>query len=237
MWTCPPTRIVVAVDFGEPALAAVRVASTLARRTGATLIAVHAEALEAPPYFTSDQIDALEAQRRAAREVAERQLQQLVAAESGMPVDARVIAGPATNVLVDAAGEADLVVIGTHGRRGPSRWWLGSVAERVARSAPVPVLIVHETPSDGTIFDRVLVLGDDAESAAVRCANLLAAQAGGLVYHAPTAEVADAVRRHSATALVVPRGPDGATGALTSADITLIRDCRLPLLFVPEDTP
>ena len=39
---------------------------------------------------------------------------------------------------------ADLLVLGTHGRRGPARWLLGSVASRVARIATTPLMLVHE---------------------------------------------------------------------------------------------
>ncbi|OMR76942.1 universal stress protein [Burkholderia pseudomallei] len=38
---------------------------------------------------------------------------------------------------------ADLLVMGTHGRRGVSRWLLGSIAQRVARLTPIPLLLVH----------------------------------------------------------------------------------------------
>lgn len=51
---------------------------------------------------------------------------------------------PATEILaaIEAAG-ADLVVLGTHGRHGLSRFLLGSVAEKVVRASPVPVLTVR----------------------------------------------------------------------------------------------
>lgn len=236
MWTCPPARIVVAVDFGEPALAAVRVAAPLARRLGARLVALHAESLEAPPYFTAEQIDALEAQRATARDLAERELRQLVEKEAGLPVDARVVGGPATSVLLDAAAEMDLIVVGTHGRRGPSRWWLGSVAERVARSSLVPVLVVHDTPAATDLFANVLVLETaDGNERAVRCAELLAGQAGGRVRRVSAHDAAAIARLGGVTAVVIPRGPDGTASALTSAGPALLRDCRLPLLFIPED--
>ncbi|XUW90467.1 universal stress protein [Burkholderia sp. M6-3] len=53
------------------------------------------------------------------------------------------------NVIVKEADHwrADLVVMGTHGRRGLSHWLLGSVASRVLRITQVPVLLVH--PVDG----------------------------------------------------------------------------------------
>jgi nucleotide-binding universal stress UspA family protein len=119
MWTCPPSRIVVAVDFGAPALAAIRLAAPLARRIGATLRAVHAETLEAPPYFTTEQIETLEAQRTAARHAAARELEEVVRRETDVPVEAIVVAGPATDALLDATADADLIVVGTHGRRDP----------------------------------------------------------------------------------------------------------------------
>ena len=70
---------------------------------------------------------------------------------------------PCERVLIDAAGvrlgesaaaearqwEADLIVVGTHGRRGIGRVLLGSGAEQVIRMAPVPVLVIrgNEAPA------------------------------------------------------------------------------------------
>jgi nucleotide-binding universal stress UspA family protein len=56
------------------------------------------------------------------------------------------IGGRAADCIVDAAQKwhADLIVMGTHGRRGMSRLAMGSDAELVVRSAPVPVLLVRE---------------------------------------------------------------------------------------------
>ena len=52
---------------------------------------------------------------------------------------------PVSDVILDEARKwrADLIVMGTHGRRGVNRLLLGSDAERVLRSAPVPVLLVR----------------------------------------------------------------------------------------------
>ena len=65
-----------------------------------------------------------------------------------MAVDALTIecfARRPCDVIVEAAVQwpADLIVIGTHGRRGVNRMMLGSDAEQVARMAPVPVLLVR----------------------------------------------------------------------------------------------
>jgi nucleotide-binding universal stress UspA family protein len=66
----------------------------------------------------------------------------------------KVAVGDPIERITDYAAEhtVDLVVMGTHGRRGPSHWMIGSVAERVVRSAPCPVLVVR---SSGRSGDRV----------------------------------------------------------------------------------
>jgi nucleotide-binding universal stress UspA family protein len=54
------------------------------------------------------------------------------------------IVEPRTGIVEAAESKKpDLIVIGTHGRRGLSRMFLGSVAERVVRASPVPVLTIH----------------------------------------------------------------------------------------------
>ena len=75
------------------------------------------------------------------------ELGQLVTArtEAALVGSVEVQTGDPRNVIVaDAARwSADLIVMGTHGRRGVARMWLGSVAEQVARVAPCPVLFVR----------------------------------------------------------------------------------------------
>jgi nucleotide-binding universal stress UspA family protein len=58
-----------------------------------------------------------------------------------------VISGDPAERVLDAARDldADLIVMGTHGRRGLSHLVLGSVAERVVRESPIPVLTAHST--------------------------------------------------------------------------------------------
>jgi len=64
--------------------------------------------------------------------------------EEGMFVQPVVIQGKAAEGILDYAVEnqIDLIMMSTHGRSGPSRWALGSVADRVIRHSPIPVLIV-----------------------------------------------------------------------------------------------
>ena len=58
-------------------------------------------------------------------------------------VKSHVLEGKAAETIVDYAvqNDIDLIIMATHGRSGPSRWALGSVAEKVTRSSTVPVLI------------------------------------------------------------------------------------------------
>lgn len=77
--------------------------------------------------------------RRILREVTD------AAGEAGVPVEGRVLTGIPSEEIVRAAQElaADLIIMGTHGRAGMSHLLLGSVAEKVVRRAPCPVLTVR----------------------------------------------------------------------------------------------
>jgi nucleotide-binding universal stress UspA family protein len=69
---------------------------------------------------------------------------------------------PAEAILKTAeAVKAGLIVMGTHGRTGYNRWLLGSVAERVLRESPAPVLTVRSAPPEG--LGRILVPVEDTE--------------------------------------------------------------------------
>lgn len=58
--------------------------------------------------------------------------------------------GHASRVIAEKAAElgASMIVMNSHGRDGLSRWWMGSVAEKVTRHAPCPVLLVREAIAD-----------------------------------------------------------------------------------------
>jgi nucleotide-binding universal stress UspA family protein len=51
--------------------------------------------------------------------------------------------GPPDTVLLEHAPDYDAIVVATHGRKGLNRLWLGSVAERIVRESPVPVLTLR----------------------------------------------------------------------------------------------
>jgi nucleotide-binding universal stress UspA family protein len=75
-----------------------------------------------------------------------------IAAQQGVEIDTKLVETPAGSVgaliVEEAEGwPADLLVLGTHGRRGIRRLVMGSDAEYVVRTTPVPVLLVRETKS------------------------------------------------------------------------------------------
>lgn len=236
-WTSPPSRILVAVDFGEPSARALRAAAALASSVNARLEAVHAETLEAPPYFTPDQAEALARQRENARATAERYLARF-AERHGVALARAVVAdGPAYSAILKLTGDTDLVVMGTHGRTGPGRWWLGSVAERVVRESAVPVLVVRAGEADedvSSLFRTLLVLGPSADEAArIRhYAEDIARSMGGKVLESADGFTEDVGHRFGATMLVLPRGRERQWFGEPFEQA--LRRSELPLLFVPE---
>lgn len=142
-WVYPPKRILVPVDFGEASARAVEVAGALAQKFGAVIEALHVESLEAPPYFTIGQVQALESQRAQARAAAERYLSKFVQKHGAAGAHVRIADGAPADIILQHAGLADAVVMGTNDKSIAARLWMGSVAERVHRHATVPVLIVH----------------------------------------------------------------------------------------------
>ena len=135
-------RIVVGVDSSSGSSAALGWAIEQARRTGAVLHAVTAwelpTAIGAPVPLPTDFAPAA-----LAHAAAEEEVRAALADASDVPVEITVVEGHPRAVLLDAAKDADLLVVG---RRGRSTWpglTLGSVSEACARHAPCPVVIVN----------------------------------------------------------------------------------------------
>jgi nucleotide-binding universal stress UspA family protein len=138
--------ILVPVDFSEPSLAALRYAVDLARMLKARLEIVHVvEAVTYAPMIGSA-VD-LDRFREEQERAAQRRLAQLAADLRRRRVRCRTALkiGAASSAIVDLAkrSSADLIVMATEGRHGVGRLLLGSVAERVVRSAGCPVLTVR----------------------------------------------------------------------------------------------
>lgn len=160
--------VLLATDGSEAARAAVDAALTLAERFDATLHAVH---------VSDDETGA----GGGLVGIEERAEQVGVAAGTAvLPFD-----GSVSQSVVEYAEEqdADLVVVGTHGRTGLDRFVLGSVAERVLREAPMPVLSVRTDTSLGEVEDLLVPTdGSDCAKAAVGNAIDLAAATGATLH-------------------------------------------------------
>ena len=143
-------RILHPSDFSPASRAALTKAIELARSNRAELLLLHVLAPVMPAMgveYVSPRV--IEDLMRATRSEAERHLTTLAARakKAGVRVATLVVEGtPFTLIAKTAkAKRADLIVVGTHGRSGLSKLFLGSVAERVVGTAPCPVLTVRGT--------------------------------------------------------------------------------------------
>ena len=141
-------RILAPVDFSDASRVAADEATKLAAQFDAELHLLHvvedsspgvSEIALAYPVFQSFVHELVKSSQK--------QLDELTANNSGPTGTVRkVVIGAAIHKINDYADEhqMDLIVMGTHGRTGPVHWLLGSVAERVVRSAPCPVLVIPQ---------------------------------------------------------------------------------------------
>ncbi len=165
------THVICPVDFSEPALCALKVASSLAERFKRPLLLlnvlvplpiypVEPEALivYTPPYFPD------ESQREA---YAQQRLQELKAPliSRGIEVSSEVLQGPAGRTIVERVAHAPtaLLVLGTHGYRGLQRFLLGSTTVEVLRRAVCPTITVRTSGLEGPV--RQIGVGVDFSAA------------------------------------------------------------------------
>jgi universal stress protein A len=141
------THILVPTDFSNTADAALDYATELAVRFGASIRLVHVfddpfgAAFYLPDVYVTTPPDVRERVLVDLRQRLDDRLLNIAA----VPASSAVLEGTAWQSIVDEARAtaASLIVMGTHGRRGLSHALLGSVAERVLRMAPCPVLVVR----------------------------------------------------------------------------------------------
>ena len=143
------SQILVPVDFSAHSELTVEYAGELAGRLGASVHLLHVVQPIATVALGQDGVDLsplIELEARAAAD-AERQMGAIRAAlaASGLTVSTEVLTGHPATVIVTIARERkrDLIVMGTHGRTGLTHLFMGSVAEKVTRLAPCPVLTVR----------------------------------------------------------------------------------------------
>jgi|RhiMethySRZTD1v2_1073278.scaffolds.fasta_scaffold22451_2 nucleotide-binding universal stress UspA family protein len=142
-------QILVPTDFSPTSDLALDYAREIAQRFGASLHLLHV--LEDPfvhgPFASDIFIDETADVRRAILEEAKARLARRVRRREGevAAASAEIVSGHSAATIVTHARElgADLIVMGTHGRTGLAHLLIGSVAERVFRTSPCPVMTVR----------------------------------------------------------------------------------------------
>jgi len=141
-------HILVPTDFSEYADYALDYAIKLAKILQARLTVLYVYYLpslalgEVSPAVLDDTLQAMETN---ARQQAQKALARVL--KAGIQGDSILVEGTPFQTIIDTAKdkEADLIVMGTHGRTGLSHVLMGSVAEKVVRLAPCPVLVTRGT--------------------------------------------------------------------------------------------
>jgi nucleotide-binding universal stress UspA family protein len=147
-------RIVVPVDFSAHADRAIEYAVTLGKQFGACVELFHVveDPFASGGWGSEVYLSDLDGLRERALEEARTRLEarRTMIPAGGLPLVATVRMGHVAQTIVEYAKDAgaDLIVMGTHGRTGLAHFIIGSVAERVVRLAPCPVLTVGGVPAE-----------------------------------------------------------------------------------------
>jgi nucleotide-binding universal stress UspA family protein len=165
--------VLVATDFSEPSEVAVRYGRALADAFDATLHVMHVvpDSMALPWATMADGLAMADVQKQWEREAQER-LEQLVPESDRITTHVTFLtrAGDPVRQIVGYAAEqgVDLIVLGTHGRGPVAHMLMGSVAERVVRGAPCPVLTVRH-PQHEFVNDAVMrFVGEQSGAEAAR---------------------------------------------------------------------
>jgi nucleotide-binding universal stress UspA family protein len=140
-------RILVATDFSPASTPALEQSVKMARQDGALLFVAHAYQEAGLVELSHAPAKVYQEWDKKLREGVERKLRPLLehARKEGVEAEGLILTGFADEAIIEAAKQqrADLIVMGTHGRRGAARLFLGSVAARVIATAPCPVMTVR----------------------------------------------------------------------------------------------
>jgi nucleotide-binding universal stress UspA family protein len=144
------SKILVPHDASAPATHALRIAADLALHSGGKLVVLRAIA----PFLPFSDLGSAEGSGWIPPEdVVATELDSLerlvkkALPKSAPPIECRVVVGSPYEAIMDAARDADSIVMATHGRTGLEHILIGSIAEKIIRHAPVPVLTIRP-PSD-----------------------------------------------------------------------------------------
>jgi nucleotide-binding universal stress UspA family protein len=143
-------RIVVGVDGSDGSRRALAWAADEARLRKWVVVAIYAYTI--PPFLMASDVlpgvpaapvtdpGLIERLEEAAEKLLAQEIEQVDSDD--LTIEGRVVSGPAADALIQAAQEADLVVVGTRGHGGFKELLLGSVSHQVAHYSPRPVVIV-----------------------------------------------------------------------------------------------
>lgn len=179
--------ILVPTDGSEWGTAAAKHAFALARLEGGAVHAlsvVETRDFEQAVFPADVRTQARSAIEQSAADAVDRIAQ--LGEEAGCPVETTVLEGVPHDAILDYADDvdADVVVMGTHGRSGLERFLLGSVTERVLRSTDRPVLTTHPTEDETPEYANILVTtdGSDGAGVAIEQAVSLASETGATLH-------------------------------------------------------
>jgi universal stress protein A len=139
----PFMKILCRIDFEDNSIAALNTAARMARDSGGTLEVLHVVPIMMQPGVMPMRIDVYAAEEEAAKAkligIAHEHL-------AGVKYEMRTAVGQPAIAILHAQKTlgADVIVMGTHGRRGFAHFIIGSVAEHVVREADCPVLTIRE---------------------------------------------------------------------------------------------
>ncbi len=150
----PFRRILVPHDFSEHATRALKIAADLAAQPKGKLRVLHA----IPPFYPVTDLAPAELTAWVpppdliASEKArlEKLVAKVVKGADTPAVECQVVIGDPYQRIIDAAEGMDAIVMSTHGRTGLAHLLIGSVAEKVVRHAPIPVLTIRPAGKSGS---------------------------------------------------------------------------------------
>ncbi|HSF18818.1 MAG TPA: universal stress protein [Vicinamibacteria bacterium] len=171
-------KILFPTDLSPESEAAKNFAKVLAKKHGAELLLLHEVLTHAHDFrqlgdLLTDFLDKLEADARARLEEECKGLK-----NAGLVASCIVERNPSAYEAIKdkiEEWEPDVVVMGTHGRSGVDRWIVGSVAEKIVRHAPVPVVTVRSDAKPVSKIDKILVpvdFSDNSRRAVAAAAQL-----------------------------------------------------------------
>ena len=157
-------NILVATDFSQPSDAALAYGRALARNFKATLHVLHVvNNVSSVVYGAEAYAVSMPEFQREIEDSARKELDDLLIDNDPVPLPARrvlIVSSAPAAAIVDYAGREriDLIITGTHGRGAVAHLLMGSVAERVVRTAPCPVLTVRHPEHEFVVPDTLVAV-------------------------------------------------------------------------------